>query len=105
MPSGANQGKWQEEVPQFIEYHEEGRRIQDGECVCDTWRRKVPLKEVKLCPTWEANEVKCPDFRFMLLLPSYRARAIGTLHPKDNRFDLHSRRDLWRDVQQLMDTY
>jgi len=41
------------EYPQIIEYHEEKRRIQDGECVCDTWRGKVLLKDVKLCPTWK----------------------------------------------------
>lgn len=27
------------------------RRIQDGECVCDTRRKKVLLQDVKLCPT------------------------------------------------------
>jgi len=47
--------------PQTIECHKEGRRIQDGECVCDTWREKVPLQDVKLCPTWKVNEGKCPD--------------------------------------------
>lgn len=42
--------------------HEDKRRIQDGECVCDTLRGKVLLEDVKLCPTWKVNEVKCPDF-------------------------------------------
>ena len=67
------------------------KRIQDGECVCDTRRKKVLLQDVKLCPTWKVNEVKCPDLRFMILLPSCRARGIGVLHTKNNQFDSHRR--------------
>jgi len=53
---------------------------------CVIHGEKVPLQDVKLCPTWKVNEVKCPDLCFVILLPSYRA-GIGFLHTKNNRFD------------------
>jgi hypothetical protein len=51
----SHQGEEETEYPQIIVYHEVRRRIQDGECVCDTWRKKVLLQDVKLCPTWKGT--------------------------------------------------